>query len=476
MTTRSDPPALPAQDRIHSIDQFRGYAVLGMFVVNYLGHYPCHFNYHHNDYFLSYADTIMPMFMFVVGISFRFTLVKRLATSGYLRTYAGYFRRSLALVLISVVLSGIGQNFETYQEFFTDPQTNQSAEAEWAEFQEGNAETDVPPNFADQWLLLGKLFVKSYVWETLAVIGLTQLFVLPFVHLRFWSRVAILVVLGAAHVWLSQWFAWQFFYGYMIDGNYVDLDNGLNNWMGQLWGTGNNRGWDGGLFGILTWGFTMLAGTLCYDLMDRSAPWTTIKTFLRWGAAFLILGYAMSCLSRLYDLPADEGQVEQYRPAAADERIKRAHGKDKGGREFSIARSPVLPDWEVTRNRPIASFFAEPPFVARPDNRLVNYWMMQKRYASLPYVTFVCGLSFVGLALFVLTADIGNFQIPIFRTFGMNPLAAYVLHKMVLLNLMFHVIPSDSAAWLYWSGLALYLVIVYVLVRGLEKQGVYIRM
>ncbi len=222
----------------------------------------------------------------------------------------------------------------------------------------------------------------------------------------------------------------------------------------------------------------MLAGTLCYDLMSKDAPVATIRRLLCWGAVFLLLGYGMNCMIRLYDVPEDAESSDRHVPAAADERIKNSHGKDKGGMPYTIAASPVIPDisWEELKKRSFRSLLAEPPFVARPENRLVNYWIMQKRFASLPYVTFVSGLSFVGLAFFVVTADVLNIQIPILRTFGLNPLAAYVLHKMVLLNLMFDIIPKDSAAWLYWSGLVVYLIIVYGLVKGLEKQGVYIRM
>lgn len=475
-TTGNATPALSPDGRIYSIDQFRGYTVLGMFVVNYLGHYRCHYNFHHNDYFLSYADTIMPSFMFAVGISFRLTILKRLAGGAYLKTYWSYLKRCIALCLISMAMYGIGQDFDSYQEFFTDPTSDEIAQAEWDQFIAGDAEATIPPHFSDQWWLLAKLIAKSYLWETLAVIGITQLFVLPFANLRFWYRFVVLIVLGAAHVALSEWFNWQFFYGYTIDGSYVDLPSGLNNWMGEIWGTGSNRSWDGGICGILTWSVAMLAGTLCYDLMAGNTSSQTIKNLLRWGVLFLIAGYAMSCLSCLYDLPADPDSTTQYVPAAADKRITNSRGKAKGGMRAQLAASPVIPDWRAVQGRSFTSFFAEPPFVARPENRLVNYWMMQKRFASLPYVVFVSGLAFVLLALFVVITDIGGIQIGVFRTFGMNPLAAYVLHKLVLMNVVFHVVPKNSAAWLYWSGLFVYLAVVYLLVRGLEKQGVYIRL
>ena len=71
--------------RIVSLDQFRGYTVVGMLFVNFLGGYqvvPAVFK-HHNTY-CSYADTIMPQFFFAVGFAYRLTFLRRLATSGFL--------------------------------------------------------------------------------------------------------------------------------------------------------------------------------------------------------------------------------------------------------------------------------------------------------------------------------------------------------------------------------------------------------
>ena len=67
-----EPLRVPVVDRIHSLDQFRGYTVLGMFFVNFIGYFavtPAIFK-HHNTY-CSYADTIMPQFFFAVGFAYR---------------------------------------------------------------------------------------------------------------------------------------------------------------------------------------------------------------------------------------------------------------------------------------------------------------------------------------------------------------------------------------------------------------------
>src|SRR5579883_576724 len=89
---RSEPPmsSVPTPARIVSMDQFRGYTVAGMFLVNFVGGLGCFPEVlkHHNDHpYFSYADTIMPSFMFAAGFSLRLTTLRRLGKQGPLRTY-----------------------------------------------------------------------------------------------------------------------------------------------------------------------------------------------------------------------------------------------------------------------------------------------------------------------------------------------------------------------------------------------------
>src|SRR5437016_1899117 len=103
--------------RIISMDQFRGYTVAGMFVVNFLGGLAAvHKVFKHNNTFFSYADSIMPSFMFAVGFSYRLTMLRRLQQVGRTETYQRFIMRSLALVLFSLVLSGFDQSFKSWSE------------------------------------------------------------------------------------------------------------------------------------------------------------------------------------------------------------------------------------------------------------------------------------------------------------------------------------------------------------------------
>src|SRR5438552_7875748 len=99
----------PPPRRIDSMDQFRGYTVAGMFVVNFLGGMAAiHAVMKHNNTYFSYADSIMPSFMFAVGFSFRLTYLRRRTQQSAGKTALTYVKRSLALVVVSLVMFGSG--------------------------------------------------------------------------------------------------------------------------------------------------------------------------------------------------------------------------------------------------------------------------------------------------------------------------------------------------------------------------------
>ncbi|MEJ7636974.1 MAG: heparan-alpha-glucosaminide N-acetyltransferase domain-containing protein [Singulisphaera sp.] len=94
----------PTAERVVSLDQFRGYTVAGMILVNFLGDYhsvPAWLK-HHNTY-NSYPDTIMPQFFFAVGFAYRLTFLKRREREGTEAAFAGVTRRCLGLILLGVV-------------------------------------------------------------------------------------------------------------------------------------------------------------------------------------------------------------------------------------------------------------------------------------------------------------------------------------------------------------------------------------
>src|SRR5262249_42136640 len=149
MSTGSSP------GRIVSMDQFRGYTVAGMFLVNFVGGlavFPEVLKHHNGHPYFSYADTIMPSFMFAAGFSYRLTTLRRLAQQGAARTYGHVLVRSLALILISLVMyvNGDIDEVKTWSELTPD----------------------------GIWKIVGGL-LKADLWEVLAIIGVTQVVLMP---------------------------------------------------------------------------------------------------------------------------------------------------------------------------------------------------------------------------------------------------------------------------------------------------------
>lgn len=230
--------------RIVSLDQFRGYTVLGMFFVNFAGSLaavPAFFKHHHT--YCSYADTIMPQFFFAVGFAYRLTLLKRLETVGAWPAYGHVIRRSFGLILLGAVL------------YHADGRA-------WTSF-------DGPG--------LGSLLFQTFkrtLFQTLVHIGVTSLWVLPVVAAGPLVRIVFAGCSGLLHLGLS----YQFYY---------------------QWVNEPPRGIDGGPLGFLTWTIPLIAGTLAYDMVRACPHRAPVGRLLLWGAVLMMLGYGLSCLNRV---------------------------------------------------------------------------------------------------------------------------------------------------------------------------------
>lgn len=521
--------------RIASMDQFRGYTVAGMFLVNFLGGYAAiHPVLKHNNNYFSYADSIMPSFMFAVGFSFRLTYLRRRSQSSWLSTVWTYVRRSLALIVLSLVMYGVGTEFKNFSDFDRMPaefdapaQTTgveraAATEKKTAEAKLDDIRNEIKPAVerrAAAWgslsharktlvhweIFAGKL-LKSDLWETLAIIGVTQLVVLPFVGGSFLTRFLAMIGLGVAHCLLSYWFNWDFVYA--INGT----------WLSKFLMTGDSRSWDGGLFGPLGWGVAMMAGTLAYDLVAHAGSNARASSRLvAWGIVLMGIGYAMSCLTRLYELTPSERAARKEQivriqsekdaleklikaekekrkdmkegPAAdrIDATIAVLQEKKRGLPSLELAESPVWPPWERLKGRTFSQLIVEPPFVAPPvddpkvdaaphiEHRPWNYWMMGKRMPNLSFMMFATGFAFALYGLFVVVCDAGGLSLGIFTTFGTNALAAYFLHHFIE-EAVHPLVPHDAPLWYCLAGLAGFFLLTYGLVRFLEKRKIYIKL
>lgn len=347
--------------RIASLDQFRGYTVAGMLLVNFLGGYaviPAILK-HHNTY-CSYADTIMPQFFFAVGFAFRLTYLRRLETLGVGQARWAVIRRNLGLILIGFVLYHLDGEAKSWEELKA--------------------------------LGLSGFFSTAFqkrLFQTLVHIALTSLWVLPVIASSARARVLYLTGSAALHIILSQWF-----------------------WYDWLWKT---HVIDGGQLGFLTWSIAVLVGSLAYDVVAQR-PDTSLRDLILGALVLMGIGYGLTCVDGVPDAP------------------------------------PFVPPWSES-----------------------NLWTMSQRSGSVSYQTFAAGFSLLVYALFVVASDRGGWESTLFRAFGRNALAAYILHGLVA-DAVKPYLPRDAPAWYVVSGFLIFFAINYVLIRGMEKQGAFLRL
>ena len=417
--------------RIQSLDQFRGYSVAGMFVVNFLGGLAVtHQVLKHNNTHFSYADSIMPSFIFACGYSYRMSFLKRLDDIGPAATRWRFLSRSLSLILLSLMVFGFNEEFKSWSEM----------------------------SLAGGLTFLIEL-LKANMWEVLAIIGACQILIMPLVSKSASVRIGGFIGFGLLHGLLSWWFNYDFVYG-------------RPNWFDDMLGTSGKRAWDGGFFGLLAWSQMMLAGTLAYDLVKRLAsPGAAVRLGM-WGDALMLAGYGLSCLTRLYDLPSSSAEVQGGEAAQS---LNVGDAVTVGSK--SLKDSPVMPDWSQAAGRSWTDLLAEPPLAPPPgvEQRALNYWMMDKRLPTPSFVLFSTGCAMALYGLFVWACDIRGWTLGLFRTFGQNPLAAYVIHHFVETAIL-GVVPKDSPVAWATLGMCVAFGITYMFVRFLEKRGLYLRL
>ena len=407
MNTESPPT------RLRSLDQFRGYSVAAMFVVNFLGGLAItHHVLRHNNTHFSYADSIMPSFIFACGFSYRMSFFKQLTSDSESSPYVRFVKRSLGLILLSLMLYGFNSKIASWSEI--------SGQRVFRFFSE---------------------LIKADLWEVLAIIGALQILLLPLIAKATWIRVVAFLGLGFVHTILSWSFNYDFVYG-------------RPNWMDGYFGAATKRAWDGGFFGLISWAQIMLAGTLAFDLLKYYRQMTAVSIVFMFGVILMLSGYGLSCLTTLYNL----------KDLSEEQSLK-------------IRSSPVVPDFSLVAGRPWYNILAEPPFFPppTPEKRVPNYWAMDKRIVTQSFVMFGTGFALALYGTFIIACDVLGFGLRAFEMFGKNPLASYIVHHFVTLSIL-SIVPKDSPiAWCLF-GLAVSFGITYLFVRFLESRKLYLRL
>jgi len=237
--------------RLNYLDQFRGYTVFGMIIVNFLGgfHQQIHPIFHHHNTYCSYPDTIMPQFFFAVGFALRYTMVKRLKTEGWGKAHLRIVRRVLVLFLIAVVFHGIIDDIGDNWQMIKDK---------------------------GLWYWIGENSSRN-LFQTLTHIAVTTLWVLPVIGQRWPIRLLWLLGSAALHVWCSH----EFYLKYALDRPVID----------------------GGPMGFLTWTIPVLAGSFVSDFLTQPGVKGIFGKLMLAAVVLMGLGYGLSCLRYPADSP-----------------------------------------------------------------------------------------------------------------------------------------------------------------------------
>jgi hypothetical protein len=254
--------------RIESLDEFRGYTVAAMFLVNFLGSYylvtealP---NLKHHNTYCSFADTVMSQFFFAVGFGFRLGFVRRVEVDGVPEALKRVVKRVAGLLLVALIVHGLDVKYES-----------------WSALQE-----------AGVWGFLSTAFQRNY-FQTLTHIALATLWVTPVIGLSVRWRIGFLLMTIVLHVVISA----NGYYAWVVGRPCID----------------------GGQLGFMSWVVCLLAGSFVYDIIassqrdfqeegkrvsaeeggKRFQVQEIVKKLFWLGAVMMVAGYALSCVNRV---------------------------------------------------------------------------------------------------------------------------------------------------------------------------------
>ncbi len=119
---------------------------------------------------------------------------------------------------------------------------------------------------------------------------------------------------------------------------------------------------------------------------------------------------------------------------------------------------------------------AAPPFVPPVNPELKNYWMMSQRAGSVTYTTFAAGFAAGGVRAVPgrLRPVRAPLEVPglIRKTGG---LVAYVIHDLID-GLVGPFLPKDAPLWYVLAAFGVYLALITLFLRYLDRNGIVFRL
>ncbi|MBI5095255.1 MAG: DUF1624 domain-containing protein [Candidatus Hydrogenedentes bacterium] len=228
----------PSKGRIASMDQVRGYAIFGMLLVDYFECFKITTQQlHHHTEYMTFADTIAPMFMFVVGMGMRLSMKRRIEHVGLREARRGLLKRYALLVLIAFTL------------------------------------------------------YTGYLWDALMNIGLAGLLALWVVDKKPATRISAGLLMLAAYQAVVSFTS----YGPWLHGAIKYRDDTMPIiWKVIPFGPELvNASLNGGPIGHWSWLLMLLCGTIGYDILATQDRRRIVLRCLAWGIALSVAGWAL---------------------------------------------------------------------------------------------------------------------------------------------------------------------------------------
>lgn len=437
------------KDRINSLDQYRGYAIFGMLLVNFFGHYKTKWvdkmdagflkdlletifgvQLHHHNTYMTYADTIAPIFMFVVGIGMRLSWTRRVQHTTPPQARKAMGKRYFTLVLIA---------FAIY---------------------------------------------TGWLWDALMSIGLAGLVALLIVDKKWYIRVAYALGLIVA---------FQLIFSYSSYGE----------WLLRLGKFGKNLDYpfittflplredllsvpiNGGLLGHWSWAYMLIWGTICYDIM---ATRDSKKILLGLSAAGIILsiaGWGVKIVgTNAYYVSAQPhlaAAILEGDTQTAGTMLDKCPGILDQFARGNIEAEKALKDRNVAQIAELLKPKLEALAAHKPDKapRLANGWVFSKNYLTLPFPFWATALCIFHLLGFYLVCDVLKFKIPFMEVMGLNPLFIYIFQSLTLkiVSNAFSLGDLENTQYgtIVLGSFVAYFALVYGLARYLYNRNIIIK-